>query len=81
MVRGKQKVKTGTVISTKAAKTAVVKVERTYQHPVYGKVVRRVKKYHAHDEMAHTLNEGDIVTIAESRPFSKQKRWRVVRES
>jgi len=79
--RGRRKVKTGVVVSTKAAKTAVVKVERTYRHPLYGKVVRSTKKYHAHDEQANTLKEGDIVTIIESRPMSKLKRWRVVRES
>lgn len=79
--RGNRKVKTGVVVSTKAAKTAVVRVERTYRHPLYGKVVRSTKKYHAHDEQASTLKEGDVVTIVESRPISKLKRWRVVRES
>lgn len=79
--RGSRKFKTGVVVSTKAAKTAVVRVERTYRHPVYGKVVRESKKYHAHDELAHTLKEGDSVTIVESRPLSKMKRWRVVRET
>lgn len=79
--KGKRKTKTGVVVSTKMAKTAVVRVERTYRHPLYGKVVRSAKKYHAHDENAHTLNEGEVVTIVESRPISKLKRWRVVRES
>lgn len=79
--RGSRKVKTGVVVSTKAAKTAVVRVERTFRHPLYGKVVRSSTKYHAHDEQAHTLKEGDVVTIVESRPISKLKRWRVVRES
>lgn len=79
--RGSRKFKTGVVVSTKSSKTAVVRVERTYRHPVYGKVVRESKKYHAHDELAHTLKEGDSVTIVESRPLSKLKRWRVVRES
>ncbi len=79
--RGSRKVKTGVVVSTKAAKTAVVRVERTFRHPLYGKVVRSSKNYHAHDEQANTLKEGDVVTIVESRPISKLKRWRVVRES
>jgi small subunit ribosomal protein S17 len=79
--RGNRKVKTGVVVSTKSAKTAVVRVERTFRHPLYGKVVRSSKKYHAHDEQAHTLKEGEVVTIVESRPISKLKRWRVVRES
>ncbi len=79
--KSNRKVKTGVVVSTKAAKTAVVRVERTYRHPLYGKVVRTAKKYHAHDEQASTLKEGEVVTIVESRPISKMKRWRVVRES
>ncbi|NGX61547.1 MAG: 30S ribosomal protein S17 [Chlamydiae bacterium] len=77
--RGTRKTKVGVVVSTKMSKTAVVKVERTFRHPVYGKVVRSSKKYHAHDEQANTLKEGDKVTIVESRPISKLKRWRVVR--
>lgn len=79
--RGRRRVKTGVVVSTKMAKTAVVRVERTFRHPLYGKVVRSAKKYYAHDEQANTLKEGDTVTIVEARPTSKLKRWRVVRES
>lgn len=79
--RGRRKIKTGVVVSTKAAKTAVVRVERTYRHSLYGKVMRSSKKYHAHDEQASSLKEGDVVTIVESRPISKLKRWRIVRES
>lgn len=79
--RGRRKVKTGVVVSSKADKTAVVRVERTYRDPRYGKVLRTSKKYYAHDEQSKTLKEGDIVTIVESRPISKLKRWRVVRET
>lgn len=79
--RGRRRTKTGIVISNKMAKTAVVRVERTFRHPLYGKVVRSSKKYYAHDEQANTLNEGDVVTIVETRPISKLKRWRVVREA
>ena len=79
--RGRRKVKTGIVVSTKMDKTATIRVERTYRHPLYGKVIRSSKKYHAHDEEAKTLKEGDKVTIVESAPRSKLKKWRVVRES
>lgn len=77
--RGRGKVKTGVVVSTKMAKTVTVSVERTLRHPLYGKVVRSSKKYYAHDENAGSLKEGDRVTIVESRPISKLKRWRVVK--
>lgn len=81
MERGRRKLKSGVVVSTKMAKTAVVRVERMFLHPLYGKVLRTSKKYYAHDEESHTLKEGDKVTIVETRPISKLKRWRVVRES
>jgi small subunit ribosomal protein S17 len=55
----------------------VVQSERRERHPVYGKVVRRFKKFHAHDE-ANTAKVGDVVTIAETRPLSATKRWRIV---
>lgn len=77
--RGRRKLKTGVVVSTKMAKTAVVRVERTFRHPLYNKVLRSSKKYYAHDEHANTLKEGDLVTIVETRPMSKLKKWRVVR--
>lgn len=77
--RGRRKLRTGVVIATKMAKTVTVRVERTLRHPQYGKVIRLSKKYYAHDEQAHTLKEGDIVTIVETRPISKLKKWRVVR--
>jgi small subunit ribosomal protein S17 len=77
--RGRRKLRTGVVISTKMAKTVTVRVERTFRHPLYGKVIRLSKKYYAHDEEADKKQEGDIVTIVESRPMSKLKRWRVVK--
>lgn len=67
----------GTVVSDKADKTVVVLVERRVRHPLYGKIVRRSKKYHAHDE-ANAIQAGDVVRIEECRPISKQKSWRVL---
>ncbi|MBA2369724.1 MAG: 30S ribosomal protein S17 [Candidatus Protochlamydia sp.] len=74
--RGSRKVKKGIVVSNKMQKTVVVKVERTYSHPQYGKIVTRGKKYYAHNETP--LQIGDEVKIMETRPLSKLKRWRVV---
>jgi len=73
----KRKVKKGTVLSNKMEKTVVVQVSRTYPHPRYGKVVTRNKKYYAHNELK-PLEVGEQVTIEETRPLSKLKRWRVV---
>ena len=67
----------GTVVSDKADKTVVVLVERRVRHPLYGKIVRRSKKYHAHDE-ENAIKAGDIVRIEECRPISKSKSWRVL---
>lgn len=67
---------TGRVVSDKMQKTVVVRVERQVRHPRYGKVLRRVKKYKAHDE-TNACRVGDVVTIVESRPLSREKRWRV----
>ena len=67
----------GTVVSDKNDKTVVVRVERRFAHPLLQKTVRRSKKYHAHDE-ANTAKVGDTVTIAETRPLSATKRWRIV---
>ena len=67
----------GTVVSDKADKTVVVKVERKVKHPLYGKIIRRSKKYHAHDE-ANEYTVGDTVRIEETRPISKTKTWRVL---
>jgi small subunit ribosomal protein S17 len=67
----------GMVVSDKPDKTVVVLVERRVPHPVYGKIIRRSKKYHAHDE-ANAYREGDTVRIEECAPMSKLKTWRVV---
>jgi small subunit ribosomal protein S17 len=66
----------GSVISDKMEKTVVVRVERLVRHPRYGKVLRRVKKYKAHDE-GNACRVGDVVRIVESRPLSREKRWAV----
>ncbi len=67
----------GTVVSDKTDKTVTVKVERRVKHPLYGKIIRRSKKYHAHDE-ANEFKPGDTVRIEETRPISKTKSWRVL---
>ena len=67
----------GRVTSNKMDKTVVVEVERTARHPLYGKVLRRVKKYKAHDE-GNECQIGDLILMIESRPLSREKRWRVV---
>ena len=72
-----KRVMEGVVVSTKQDKTAVVRVERTYTHPLYKKIVRRSKKYHAHDETNEAV-EGQTVTIQECPPRSKLKTWEVV---
>lgn len=69
--------RSGIVVSNKADKTVVVKVERKYQHPLYKRTVKKSKNYMAHDE-ANACNIGDLVSIVESRPLSKRKRWAVV---
>ncbi len=75
--RTRRKARVGIVVSDKANKTVVVKVERRFAHPLYGKGVARTKRYHAHDE-ANEYKVGDTVRITETRPLSKTKRWRVV---
>jgi small subunit ribosomal protein S17 len=69
----------GVVVSDKNAKTVVVEVERRYTHPLLKKTVRRSKKYHAHDEN-NVFKVGDLVSIEESRPISKNKKWVVLGE-
>ncbi len=69
---------TGRVVSDKMEKTVTVLVERQVMHPVIGKVVRRTKKYHAHDE-AGEARTGDKVEIVECRPISKTKSWKVAK--
>ena len=67
----------GTVTSDKTDKTVTVKVERKVRHPLYGKIIRRSKKYHAHDE-DNAYKTGETVRIEESAPISKLKTWKVI---
>jgi small subunit ribosomal protein S17 len=69
----------GVVVSDKQDKTVVVKVERRFTHPVMKKTVRKTKNYHAHDEN-NAAKVGDMVSIEESRPFSKLKTWKLVEQ-
>ena len=75
--RGARKVRKGVVVSKMGTKSVVVEVSYREIHPVYGKVITRTKKYHAHDE-ADTAKVGDTVSIMETRPMSATKRWRIV---
>ena len=75
--RNARKVRTGQVVSDKMQKTVVVAIERRVPHPVYGKMVTRTKRVKAHDE-ENSAKAGDTVRIMETRPLSKDKRWRVV---
>ena len=75
--RNSRKVRVGTVVSDKMDKTVVVEVARQFPHRLYGKIIKRTKKFKAHDE-ENSCGVGDVVRIMETRPFSKQKRWRVV---
>ena len=72
-----KRVLTGTVVSDKTDKTVVVLVERKVKHALYGKIIRRSKKYHAHDE-GNVFKEGETVRIEECAPVSKLKTWRVL---
>jgi small subunit ribosomal protein S17 len=72
-----KRVLTGTVVSDKTDKTVVVRVERRVKHPLYAKIIKLSKKYHAHDE-SNTFKEGETVRIEETRPVSKLKTWRVL---
>ncbi len=75
--RGTRKNRIGEVVSNRADKTIVVKVERKAPHPLYRKIVKRTRKYYAHDEL-NQAQVGDRVEIQETRPLSKMKRWRLV---
>lgn len=75
--RVQRRVKIGKVVSNKMEKTVTVSIESVVQHSLYKKTVRRSKKYKAHDEN-NQCNIGDVVKIMETRPLSKDKRWRVV---
>jgi len=72
-----KRVLSGTVVSDKADKTVVVRVERRVKHPLYGKIIRLSKKYHAHDE-GNAFKAGEQVRIEECAPISKQKTWTVI---
>ena len=72
-----KRVLTGTVVSDKTDKTVVVKVERRVKHAMYGKIIKRSKKYHAHDE-TNQFREGETVRIEECKPISKLKTWTVI---
>ena len=75
--RNSRKTRTGIVVSDKMQKTVVVAIERRVAHPVYGKMITRTKRLKAHDE-ENSAKTGDTVRIVETRPLSKDKRWRVV---
>jgi small subunit ribosomal protein S17 len=75
--RRARKVRVGTVVSDKMQKTIVVAIERRFAHPVYGKMVLRTSKVKAHDE-ENSAKSGDKVRIMETRPLSRDKRWRMV---
>ena len=75
--RNLRKTRVGKVVSNKMDKTIVVAIEDNVKHPKYGKVIKRTVKFKAHDEN-NVCNEGDTVMIMETRPLSKDKRWRLV---
>jgi len=77
-VETKARTVTGKVVSDKMDKTITVKVERRVKHPIYGKIITRSTKLHAHDE-TNECRIGDVVTISETRPLSKTKTWKLVR--
>ena len=77
MERNFRKTMTGTVVSDKMDKTIVVAIERRVKHPLYGKIVKRTYKLKAHDEN-NECSTGDKVRVMETRPLSKEKRWRLV---
>ncbi len=72
-----KRVLTGQIVSDKGDKTVVVNVERKVKHPLYGKIIRRSKKYHAHDE-GNEFKAGEVVRIEETAPISKLKTWKVI---
>lgn len=76
MEASKRKVQEGVVVSTKMQKTVTVKVERTIRHPEFSKVIKRAKKYYAHNDDP-SIQVGQKVRIVETRPISRLKRWRV----
>lgn len=76
--RGRRKVRSGIVVSDKMDKTVIVAVESKVRHPLYGRIIRSTNKFKAHDE-SNEVGTGDLVEIMESRPLSREKRWRVSR--
>lgn len=76
--RGRRKVRVGRVVSDKMDKTVVVAIDTLVRHPLYGRIMRRTRKFKAHDEN-NECGVGDLVEIMETRPLSKEKRWRVCR--
>lgn len=76
--RGRRKVRIGRVVSDKMDKTVVVAIDTLVRHPLYGRIMRRTRKFKAHDEN-NECGIGDLVEIMETRPLSKEKRWRVCR--
>jgi small subunit ribosomal protein S17 len=78
MERGTRKVRQGRVVSDKMDKTIVVAVESRVRHPLYGRIIRTTTKFKAHDE-ANDARQGDLVEIMETRPLSRDKRWRMTR--
>jgi small subunit ribosomal protein S17 len=77
MERNARKVRSGKVVSNKMDKTIVVAIESLVRHPLYGKTVKHTKKFKAHDD-ENACQIGDVVKVMETRPLSKDKRWRVV---
>jgi small subunit ribosomal protein S17 len=75
--RGKTKIRVGTVVSESMNKTAVVAVESYYKHPLYKKILRKISRLKIHDP-ENICKTGDVIKIAETRPLSKTKRWRLV---
>ena len=75
--RGRLRIRSGEVVSDKMDKTVTVRVERLMKHPVYGRVIRRSIRLHVHDEQ-NQCKLGDLVRVAETRPLSKTKRWRLM---
>ncbi|MDD3654313.1 MAG: 30S ribosomal protein S17 [Desulfotomaculaceae bacterium] len=75
--RGMRKVLTGRVVSDKMEKTVVVAVETLVRHPMYQRIIRQTRKFKAHDEQ-NNCRVGDKVRVMETRPLSKEKRWRVI---
>ena len=76
--RGNRKVRTGKVTSDACDKTITVTIDRTFRHPLYGRVVKSKKKLYVHDE-SNDAKRGDLVDVMETRPLSKMKRWRLTK--